>query len=390
MWYNGDMQGKTPLVIVIANRIQATREMLLGITDFAQRHGPWNIHPLEAGDWRKASWKWEKWQADGLILAEEIPTPVARRIRDTGLPTVSLQVTKEMSQPDFPLAEAPRCFFDSETCGRLAARTLVRLGHRNFAIVEHTDASIYWSVERASAFQDEISRLVPDATCLTYRTPSKAGQRNWLVERPHLISWLRTLPPPCAVFAANDRRAIQVSEACRLAGLSVPDRISILSVDNDTWLCNASTPTISSIRFDTRAAGFEIASILADMMSGKTPTSHKAVVRPVEVITRQSTDWFAVPDQKVALALQLIHNSYADPRFTLARLARLTGLARRTLELRFKNATGRTLHEELDYVRLQHLIAQRHSGTTSRTEILAGSGYHSLSALDRALKRAEP
>lgn len=383
------MQGKTPLVIVIANRIQATREMLLGITDFAQRRGPWNIHPLEVGDWRKASWKWENWQADGLILAEDIPAPVARRIRNTGLPTVLLQVTKDMSLPDFPLADAPRCFFDSEACGRLAARTLARLGHRHFAIVEHTDTTVYWSVARANAFRSEIAKLVPDARCLSYGEPNKAGQRNWLVERPHLIDWLRSLPNPCAVFVANDRRAIQVSEACRLAGISVPDKISILSVDDDHWLCNASTPTISSIRFDTRTAGFEIASVLADLMAGKTPPTDKVTVRPVEVVTRQSTDWFAVKDQKVALALQQIHSAYADPRFTLTRLARLTGLARRTLELRFKNATGRTLHEELDYVRLQHIAAQRLSGTTSRAELLAGSGYHSLSALDRALKRVE-
>ena len=382
------MREKTPLVIVIANRIQATREMLLGITDFAQTCGPWNIHPLEVGDWRKASWKWEKWQADGLILAEDIDFPVAQRIRDAGLPTVLLQVTKTMSSPAFPLADAPRCDFDSKACGRLAAQTLVRLGHRDFAIVEHTDTTIYWSVDRMSAFRDELSKLHPAARCFSYGQPPKACQRNWLLERPHLIAWLQSLPTPCALFVANDRRAIQVSEACRLAGLSVPDKISILSVDDDHWLCNASTPTLSSIRFNTHAAGFKIAEILADMMNGNPHAGDRVTVAPVEVVTRQSTDWFAVADEKVALALQHIHNDYADPSFSIPRLARLTGLARRTLEIRFRNATGKTIHDEIDFVRLAHIDARKRQGTQSRKELLAHSGFRSLSAMDRAMKKS--
>lgn len=382
------MRNKTPLVIVIATRIQATREMLMGITDFAQKCGPWNIHPLEVGDWRKASWKWEKWQADGLILAEDVDFPVAARIRDAGLPTVLLQVTKPMSRPDFPLSDVPRCTFDSEACGRLAAQTLTRLGHQNFAIVEHTDTSVYWSVARMSAFRDELSKLRPDARCFNYGQPNKACQRNWLLERPHLIAWLQSLPTPCALFVANDRRAIQVSEACRFAGLSVPDKISILSVDDDHWLCNASTPTLSSIRFNTRDAGFRIAGILADMMNGNPHTGDRVTVSPVEVVTRQSTDWFAVADEKVALALQHIHSDYADPKFSISRLARLTGLARRTLEIRFRNATGKTIHEEIDFVRLARIAALMRQGKPSRKDLLVHSGFHSLSAMDRALKNA--
>lgn len=382
------MKKKTPLVIVIATRIQATMEMLMGVTEFAQRHGPWNIHPLEVGNWRSPDWKWEDWHADGLILASEIPPDAAERIRNSGIPCALLQITKTMSAPGFPLANTARCLFDSEECGRMAARHFIKQGHRNFAIVESPDPTIFWSVSREMGFRDELRKRLPSAQYFRYESPGKAGQENWLIERPRLISWLQQLPKPCALFAANDRRAVQVSESCRFGGISVPDKLSILGVDDDHWLCNASTPTLSSIQFDTRRAGYEIARILAHLMNGTKPDAKVSIVRPIRVVTRQSTDWFAVSDKKVALTLQHIHNDFANPNFSIPRLARMAGLARRTLEQRFKTATGKTLHEELDEVRLQHLAALRSSGIHSRLELQKGSGYHSLSAMDHAIKRS--
>ena len=121
------------------------------------------------------------------------------------------------------------------------------------------------------------------------------------------------------------------------------------------------------------------------MMNGNPHTGDRVTVSPVEVVTRQSTDWFAVADEKVALALQHIHNDYADPKFSISRLARLTGLARRTLEIRFRNATGKTIHEEIDFVRLARIAALMRQGKPSRKDLLVHSGYHSLSAMDRAM-----
>ncbi len=386
------MQKKSPLVIVLSPRIQSMMETLMGVTDYAHRFGPWDIHPIELGDWRKRSWRWENWRADGLILAHEIPTDVASRICNARIPTVLLQVTPGMNTPTFPLARAPRCQYASEACGRMAARYLVGLGHENFAFVDYPNAQTYWSVEREAGFRLELQSIAPMATYHRYGQAKMTEAFNWLKERPRLIDWLQALPKPCAVFAANDRRALQVSEACRFGGLPVPDKIALLGVDDDHWLCNASTPTLSSIRFGLHEAGFAIAGILAKMMDGHQPGEKgidDVVVFPVKVVARQSTDWFAVRDSKVALALQHIHNDFAQPDFSIARLARLTGLARRTLELRFKNVTGKTIHEELDHVRLSHIVSLARERKCTRQELLCGSGYHSLSAMDRAMKKSK-
>ena len=381
------MQKKSPLVIVLSPRIQVAMEMLMGVADYVHRFGPWNIHPIEIGDWNGQSWKWEDWHADGLIIGKEISVAVANRIRRARLPSVLIQVTQKMNSPSFPLADAPRCFCDSNACGRMAARHFIELGYRNFAFVDYPCAHVYWSVSRESSFRRELLAHAPTANYFRYGHASKAESSNWMVERPRLIAWLQRLPAPCAVFAANDRRALQVSEACRFGGISVPDRIAILGVDDDHWFCNASTPTLSSIRLNAREAGFGIAGVLADLMNGRRRTRKIVPVSPLEVVTRQSTDWFAVVDKKVALALQCIHGDFADPDFSISRLARLTGLARRTLELRFRNTTGKTIHEEVERVRLAHIASLLRERKHSRQELMQKSGYRSFSALDRAMKR---
>lgn len=384
------MRNSTPLVIVLANRIQANAEMLAGVADYAHRFGPWNIHPIEVGQWERESWKWEGWHADGLILGNAIPDEVARRIRRAKLPTVLLQITRAMHRKSYPLADAPRCHYDSAACGRLAAQHLLELGHRNFAFVDHPDAGIFWSRDRERSFRAELTGQAGRIRYFRYGSASEAEQANWMLERPRMTEWLQRLPKPCAVFAANDRRAIQVAESCRFGNISVPDQVSILGADNDAWFCDAATPTLSSIRFNTREAGFGIARKLAEMMNGIPHAGETATVSPIDVVTRQSTDWFAVKDAKVALALQHIHNDFANPRFSIARLARLTGLARRTLELRFRNVTGRTLHEEIEHTRISRITTLLRERPRTRKDLLDASGYRSLSALDRAMRRLLP
>ena len=71
-----------------------------------------------------------------------------------------------------------------------------------------------------------------------------------------LAEWLVSLPKPCGVWAAFDQRAKHVLDACRLAGLNVPSQIQVLGVDNETYVCEQTIPSLSSLMPDFENGGF--------------------------------------------------------------------------------------------------------------------------------------
>ena len=65
-----------------------------------------------------------------------------------------------------------------------------------------------------------------------------------------------------------DVRGRQVLDACLTAGIDVPREISVLAVDNDELICEATSPPLSSIQLDTERMGFEAAKLLDSRLRG--------------------------------------------------------------------------------------------------------------------------
>src|SRR5437660_984008 len=85
-------------------------------------------------------------------------------------------------------------------------------------------------------------------------------ERN-LSEAP-LADWLHGLPKPVGVLACNDVRGQQVLNACRRAGLAVPDEVAVLGVDNNELVCNLADPPLSSVDANCERIGYEAAALL--------------------------------------------------------------------------------------------------------------------------------
>ncbi|MES2693276.1 MAG: helix-turn-helix transcriptional regulator [Verrucomicrobiota bacterium] len=87
------------------------------------------------------------------------------------------------------------------------------------------------------------------------------------------------------------------------------------------------------------------------MMDGVKPTSLRVVIDPIAVVARQSTDILSVEDEEVRRALKAV-NAFACEGITPAEVTRKVGCARSTLELRFRQALGRTIFSEIRRVRV--------------------------------------
>ena len=141
-------------------------------------------------------------------------------------------------------------------------------------------------------------------------------------------------------------------ESCRLAGLSVPEQVAVLGVDNDAVFCEMADPPLSSVALDSEAAGYEAAELLDGLIRGRVRKSRRVFVRAMGIITRQSTDLVAVSDTDVAAALRYIHREYGNS-LSVADVAEAVAMSRRGLETRFRKVLGRTILEEIQSVRIE-------------------------------------
>ena len=145
-----------------------------------------------------------------------------------------------------------------------------------------------------------------------------------------ISEWLKSLPKPVCVFAANDDGAVYILQACKIAGLPVPEEVAVLGVDNDELVCNLSSPPLSSMELDFENAGFLAARHLDELMHKK--AEHRVIlVRPLEIIGRRSTDILVLDDEFVTRALVFIRANFQKPIST-ADVVDAACISRRELE----------------------------------------------------------
>jgi LacI family transcriptional regulator len=163
---------------------------------------------------------------------------------------------------------------------------------------------------------------------------------------------LHDLPQPLAVFCCNDACAKEVVQDAVAAGLRVPDQVAVLGVDNDEINCELSGVQLSSIRLNTELIGYEAASLLAKLMAGSAVPTQPTLIEPVEVITRRSTDVLALDDTEVATVVRFIRDR-GGREINVEDLLQQTSLSRRSLEMRFRKALGRSPYQEIRRVQIE-------------------------------------
>jgi LacI family transcriptional regulator len=170
-----------------------------------------------------------------------------------------------------------------------------------------------------------------------------------------LAEFLRELPKPVGVFAANDDIGLQVLDAARFAGLRVPDEVAVLGVDDDPLLCALAHPPLSSVALRAERVGVAAARVLGKLMDAGeegTEIERETWLPPAGVTARLSTDVLAVEDEDLAAALRWLREN-ASRNVKVYDVLREVPLSRRSLELKFAKLLGRSPHEELTRVRVE-------------------------------------
>lgn len=322
------------------------REFLLGIARYSRLHGPWSFH-ITPGDYKQVVPKMKQWGGTGII-ARIADQRIAQAVIQANVPTIALGLTDDQLRSDNPLSRFSEISSDPAEVSRLAAEHLLERRLARFAYVGSEDRG--WSGRRERAFREYLA--VRGHTPYVYPSPKRLQDRIWEREQPLLARWISRLPMPIGLFACDDDRGREVLEACKLAGLNVPEDVAVVGVDNDEVFCELADPPMSSIALNAETAGYRAAALLDAMMQGRVRKRHKIVVEAIGVVTRRSTEIVAVEDEDVASALQFIRRQQGR-NISVDRVADEVALSRRSLEKRFRDTIGRTVLEEIQLTRLE-------------------------------------
>jgi LacI family transcriptional regulator len=187
----------------------------------------------------------------------------------------------------------------------------------------------------------------------------------------------------------------RVLDACRTAGIRVPADLAVMGVDNDPQLCELSWPPLASINAGHFEVGRRAAQRLHAMMMGDKSVATAPQVECVglpEVIVRVSVDGLAVDDKIVGEALQFIASRAHEP-IGVDDICSAISISRRSMEIRFRAATGRTILQELHRARVQvarRLLATRRLSVDEVARLAGFSNQTRLGVVFRQITGMTP
>jgi len=365
------------------------RRIMHGIVRYSSLRDPWifylKVHPFymlpQSNPWHKLIMpELKKWRPDGIIA--HVDMQKAEDLISIGVPTIIMPIGLE------EVKNAPILQSDKEAVIDMGTSYLMNLGFRNIAFCGF--GNVAWSQVFSDIFANRIVRAGFNA--YVYKPPAAFISSFVKEDNEFLCDWLRTLPKPIGVMACNDIRGRQVIEAANVAGLTVPDDVAVLGVDNDDLICDVTCPPLSSVALGLEKAGYEAAKLLDRMMGGEKNRIKNLFWQPTQVITRQSTDILAIEDHEVANAIRFIQTN-AKLDLSVDEVVDNTTLGRRALEQRFRTMLNKTIREEIRRVcveRISRMLLETNMTVYQITSVLGSSDGGHLARTFRIEKGMSP
>ena len=367
------------MALLIESSRSYGRSLLRGIAQYSRTKGNWSLlheeMTLDAGvpHWLAGS------KADGVIA--RVDDHIIDPLRELQIPIVDVRCNR--NYPSIPRMET-----DDRVVSQLVFEHLWDRGFRRFAFCGYRGAN--YSETRLNCFREMIAaENCPLSVYETVAEPDAALtsiERSGVSDGEPLAKWLTGLQAPTGVFVCNDIRGQQLLNACRKLGISVPDDLGVIGVDDDDAICPLCDPPLSSVRPNAEHIGYRAAETLADLMNGKAPNKDTEYVPPTGVAQRLSTQVIAVEDREVAQACRFIRENVAN-HIDVRDVAKLTNLSRRQLERRFRLVLNRTPHEEITAAQVARVKQLLIETDLSLEQLAPLAGYDYKERLSAVFKR---
>ena len=320
------------------------RKLLKGIVQYSKECGSWNFYRLPFyfkelyGDEGIVRWA-KEWKADAIIAQfDEIDI---NSLSELKIPII-IQNYKERNK------QISNITGDYFSAGVLAAEFFYRKGYKHFAYYDLKKT--VWMRERGEGFISTLENM--GCQVLFFKNDLETNSELDIING-HLKNWLENLPKPIALFACDDLHALQITEACKMAGIEVPNDIAVLGVDNDDLICNISDPKLSSIDLDVVNGGYLTGKLLHLFLENIATPPIDIVIKPIRIITRESTEKFVISNKYIESVLKFIEMGYMED-ISVKTILDIVPLSRRVLEKLFKKETGTTIYQYIQSVRVEN------------------------------------
>jgi len=354
------------------------RQVIRGITRYVHTRARWRLYVEENPADKIPSFK--SWSGDGLIVDLD-----DSRIADTVSHFRGATVGIGAVDPDIlGRLGISTVRSNDQQIAEWAADHLIDKGLKYFAYCGTLTRGLdLWVRLRRDAFLRRIEKQ--GHRCFVF-TGRRYAPRNWSLMQAELMRWLQELPRPIGIMACNDLRGRHILDACRQLNLRVPEDVAVVGVDNDELMCELAVPPLSSVAQGSERLGYEAAKLLDRLIRGRRPRPKHIVVPPISVVHRRSSDLIAVDDPLLSAALRFIQNHAAE-QIGVPDVVRDAGVSRSTLETRFKKKLSRTIHDEIQRVRIETARRLLTATNLSLSKIAEQAGYRNAFYMSAVFRR---
>ena len=321
------------------------------------------------------------WRGDGAIVT--LRTANARliafikRLAACGIPVVD----GGMQHSEISV---PRVVGDWRGIGHLAAEHFAERHFRNVAWYSRDWSHVH--ALRYGAFVRSWRGDNPPTSFVWARVAPPSQRYNAAAFAAWLGKALLRAPRPIGVLSWNDHDAAELLGVCLDAGISVPEEVAILGVDNNEVVCENQDVPISSVAHDLEQISHERAALLDRLMDGAAPPCKPILIPPKGIVTRRSTDTFATENPTALAALAYIRDNLSRS-FGVNQVAEAIGVSRPTLDRIFAAELGTSIAQETLRQRIAHAKIMLRETSSTISEIASSLGFCHGPHLSNAFRR---
>lgn len=340
-------------------RYRSGRESIAGIYRYARRRA-WQIQCFETvPEPAELRTLLETWKPLGCLVSVAL---VGKRRPDFGdVPTVYL------GRLDGRVLKVEH---DARATAQSAVDELARCQPRAWGFFGPAER-MRWSSLRRKFYCEAVRARGGSVRAFAYRDRDARSAP----EQERLERYLKSLAKPAAVFIAADYLAGIVIDTARRIGLRIPDDLSLVSVDNDTQICENLVPSLTSVEPNFEIGGYAMGELLDRRLANPSLRSETLTYGPLQTVRRASSRP-RFGSYRLNQAQEYIRKHVTEG-IRVGDVAAYLGCQRRTLERMFRAETGASVLEAITDARLEAVKALLRNRQNLLSGIAARVGFSS-------------
>ena len=367
-------KAKPTIMLIAIPQGHFSREVLRGVLTAGHERDEWNVWVVPPMSDRRQLGSCLASQNVVGVISRGLSHELVNFLKKRDIPVVSIR-----GPDDDEELELNGPHVDDETIGAIAGGEFARLNLRQWGFVHWQ--GVAWSEARKRSLE-----AFAGSQGVVVNILSLPGEkRHHWTGVSDISAWVDGLAKPCGILACNDEAGVAVLHACKLAGLSVPEEVAVIGVDDDRLLCESSSPSLSSIDLHAAEIGSLAACQLAELL-GDEAAGEMQHIAPAVMVVRESShevDRYLLSYQSAMS--YIAGHALSGP--SVADVADASGISKRGLERAFgKHGTGSPA-EIIREQRLAGILRLLKNQSLGLANIARQSGFSDASGLSNFIKR---